>query len=410
MTAAGPDPRRRALLGAGAIGALGAVAGAMPAVAAAVAAAPARRGCPWPLYEQFLSRFMQADGRVIDPSVRAQHSTSEGQSYAMVFALIANDRATFDKAWQWSVANLGGGNLADKLPAWRWGKRDDGSWGVMDANPAADADLWYAYALAEAARAWKAPAYAQAARALLRLAAKHEVVTLPGFGPMLLPGPQGFVHDKGDGAQVWRLNASYLPVPLLRRLAVFDPAGPWSALASQVPAMVQAVAPRGIVPDWSAYQSGPHRPAGWSTDPDKGDVGSYDAIRVYLWAGLTPKADAASRRLMQALAPVAQLMQGRPAPPETMHAATGALAGDGPPGFSAALVPFLQAAGSPAAAVQRTRAQGLADAASRATYYDTVLGLFGLGHADGHYHFVPSGQLELRWLQGKSGDKACARQ
>nr|WP_237717085.1 hypothetical protein [Cupriavidus basilensis] len=115
---------------------------------------------------------------------------------------------------------------------------------------------------------------------------------------------------------------------------------------------------------------------------------------------MTPRSDTAGRMLMKALAPQAQRMAGRAAPPERMHADSGAVDGDGPTGFSAALVPFLQAAGSPAAAVQRTRAETMIDSAtgkSAATYYDTVLGLFGLGFAEGRYRFAPSGQLELEW-------------
>lgn len=391
--------RRRWLAGLPGLGALGALGGwpALAHAAAPKASAPA--ACAWPLYQQFLSRFVQADGRVLDPSTKEQQSTSEGQSYGMVFALMVNDRATFDRLWQWSVANLGAGNLQDKLPAWQWGHRADGSWGVIDANPASDADLWFAFALLEAARLWKQPRYGEQARALLKLVAKQEVVSLPGFGTMLLPAPQGFVQGNADGPRQWRLNASYLPVPLLRRLAAAEPSGPWGTLATQAGKLVDAVAKQGIVPDWSAYRSDAAG-TGFLTDPDKGDVSSYDAIRVYLWAGVTPRGDAAGRMLMKALAPQAQRMAGRAAPPERMHADSGAVDGDGPAGFSAALVPFLQAAGSPAAAVQRTRAETMIDSAtgkSAATYYDTVLGLFGLGFAEGRYRFAPSGQLELEW-------------
>ncbi|MBP0633504.1 glycosyl hydrolase family 8, partial [Cupriavidus sp. AcVe19-1a] len=205
------------------------------------------------------------------------------------------------------------------------------------------------------------------------------------------------------------LNASYLPRPLLRRLAAFDPAGPWAALAENVPRLVNAVAVYGIVPDWSAYRIRPGERGLWAADPDKGDVSSYDAIRVYLWAGLTPKGDPAAQRLMKVLAPVGELLHNRRVPPERVYATDGTLQGDAPLGFSAAMVPFLLAAGSPAVAVQRTRAQRLADPAIKTSYYDTVLGLFGLGYADGYYCFSPSGQLELPWLQGKTGDPACAR-
>lgn len=73
----------------------------------------------------------------------------------MVFPLIADDRDAFDRLWRWSVDHLGDGRLDDKLPAWQWGHRDnDGTWGVMDLNSAADADLWFVFALDEASRLW----------------------------------------------------------------------------------------------------------------------------------------------------------------------------------------------------------------------------------------------------------------
>jgi len=363
----------------------------------ALSPASTPRASPWPLYLQFLERFVQADGRVIDYSTRAQPSTSEGQSYGMVFALIADDRDTFDRLWRWSVTNLGDGRLDDKLPAWQWGRRADGTWGVMDRNPAADADLWFAFALAEAARLWKAPAYAGAAHALLRMVASREVVTLPGFGLMLLPGPQGFVENGPGDSRSWRVNPSYLPVPLLRRLAAFDPSGPWGTLAGQTAKLISAVARAGIVPDWSAYRVGVHRP-GFLRDPVKGDVSSYDAIRVYLWAGMTPEKDATRRPLIRMLSPNAARVEGLPAPPEKMHGETGAVEGAGPPGFSAALLPFLKAVRSPALTTQWARAQKMVGAPSGAggpTYYDTVLGLFGLGFVEGRYRFSVSGQLDM---------------
>ncbi len=389
--------RRRYLTRAGAIGSI-ALAASWPPVARALSPTSAPRASPWPLYLQFLERFVQADGRVIDFSTHARQSTSEGQSYGMVFALIANDRATFDRLWRWSVANLGDGRLDDKLPAWQWGRHDDGTWGVVDRNSAAHADLWFAFALAEAARLWNVPSYAGAARDLLSLVAMQEIVTLPGFGPMLLPGPQGFV-DSGPGSwRSWRVNPSYLPVPLLRRLAAFDPAGPWGMLAGQAAKLISAVYHAGIVPEWSIYRAGVRR-QGFLRDPVKGDVSSYDAVRVYLWAGMTPEKDSTRRALIQALLPNAARVEGRPAPPEKMHAETGRAEGVGPPGFSAALLPFLKAVGSPALTTQWARAQeivGAPSGASGPTYYDTVLGLFGLGFVEGRYRFSPSGQLDMR--------------
>src|SRR6201991_4198142 len=176
-------------------------------------AAPGACG-DWSGYRAFVERFVQADGRVIDYSTPAQQTTSEGQSYAMFFALVANDRATFDRLLNWTRTNLSANQFDAnnlRLPAWQWGKKQDGSFGVMDPNSASDSDLWIAYDLFQAGRLWKEPAYTKLAYALATQIVKQEIVDLPGLGPMLLPGPQGF--RIGD---VTRLNPSYLPLPVLR--------------------------------------------------------------------------------------------------------------------------------------------------------------------------------------------------
>ena len=47
------------------------------------------------------------EGRVVDYSDAKLITTSEGQSYGMFFALVANDRESFDKIFAWSEKNLG---------------------------------------------------------------------------------------------------------------------------------------------------------------------------------------------------------------------------------------------------------------------------------------------------------------
>ncbi|MEI7536628.1 MAG: glycosyl hydrolase family 8, partial [Comamonadaceae bacterium] len=64
----------------------------------------------WSDWIIFRDRFVQADGRVVDFSADAQ-STSEGQTYAMFFALVANDRPSFDRLLAWTRANLAQGDL-----------------------------------------------------------------------------------------------------------------------------------------------------------------------------------------------------------------------------------------------------------------------------------------------------------
>ena len=48
------------------------------------------------LWHGFQNHFMDQQGRIIDPD-EGGVSTSEGQSYALFFALVANDHALFQK-------------------------------------------------------------------------------------------------------------------------------------------------------------------------------------------------------------------------------------------------------------------------------------------------------------------------
>ncbi|WPB56947.1 cellulose synthase complex periplasmic endoglucanase BcsZ [Xylophilus sp. GOD-11R] len=374
--------------------------------AAAVAPAWGAPGCDarWPLWDAFVTHFVQADGRVIDASTPQKHSSSEGQSYGMFFALVANDRPRFDALWRWSVDNLMGGQVQGRLPAWWWGLAPDNSWRVLDGNSASDADLWFTYALLEAARLWKQPAYERDARLLLAEIEKREVVAVPGLGPMLMPGEFGFVHHNPER---WYFNPSYQPPPVLRRLVSASPVGPWGAIARNTETIFQDVtAPSGFAPDWTAFTLDATGKGAFGPHPEKQDVGSYDAIRTYLWAGVTPPSDSLAQPLRTALAGQVRATVAAGQPPESVTVSTGAMRGTGSFGFSAAMLPLLASANAPAAlARQRQRvADGLQQALSpqavqqrQPPYYDLVLTLFGQGWLDGRYQFTRSGALAPAW-------------
>lgn len=361
---------------------------AMRAGADAPAPAVPAGACNWPRLDAFIRGHVQADGRVIDIGPPAQ-TTSEGQSYGMFFALVNNDRSTFERILGWTQSNLAGGDLRTRLPAWRWGAGRDGKYGVLDPNAAADADLWIAYDLAEAGRLWREPRYTSLARALVAQIGSREVFDLPDFGAMLAPGPNGFAL----AADLWRLNPSYLPIPLLRVAAQLDPGGPWQRIAANTVRFVQATSPRGFAPDWAGYQQG----KGFVVDPVNGDVGSYDAIRVYLWAGLTAPADPASAPLRAALGGMQAALARNGQLPEKVATLSGIGTGNAPLGFSAALLPYLRANGAgPAFAALRGRVAELASHGPLG-YYDSVLVLFGEGAADGRFQFTSRGRLQPAW-------------
>jgi endoglucanase len=239
-------------------------------------------GCkqsPWLLWNAYSTRFIDAQGRVIDPQGEGR-TTSEGQAYALFFALADNDRACFDRLLTWTQANLANGDLQTRLPAWLWGKNKDGEWKTLDPNSASDADLWMAYTLVEAGRLWKYPTYANLGRRMMAEIANSEVADLPGFGLMLLPGPTGFHHDR-----IWTLNPSYVPLFIFERLAAVDPAGPWRQIALGIPRLLQQSARHGFAMDWVEYVPGdgfypaPVHPDKDATRPGAGPGGSYDARR-----------------------------------------------------------------------------------------------------------------------------------
>lgn len=354
----------------------------------------------WPLWQSWAARYVQEDGRMLSSSMQPNHSTSEGQSYGMFFALVGNDQSRFDRLWSWTKANMLGSDLS-RLPGWLWGQGKDGQWKLQDANSASDADLWIVYALLEASRVWQRSDYRDDALRLLKTIESKLVVTLPGFGKMVLPGPEGFVQPDA----LWRLNPSYLPLPLLKRLSKEDPKGPWKEIADNTVKMIRASSPKGYAADWVGYKGTSSQTGQFVNDPINGEVGSYDAIRVYLWAGMTPKSDARFTSLLVALGGMAKSTAATGIPPEKVQVVVGTTDGKSPFGYSAALVPYFIAKGQPRLAEQqRRRAQESIDAAfaqgtqrAEPLYYNVMLSLFAFGWADKRYQFRDDGTLKLSW-------------
>jgi endoglucanase len=351
----------------------------------------------WPLWQAFSSAFIQADGRVLADESEQRYSTSEGQAYALFFTLVANDRAAFDRILIWTRDNLAAGALGARLPAWQWGKRPDGNWGVVDQNPASDADFWLTYTLLEAGRLWHEPRYTAQGNLLLANIRIHLIRDFPGMGAMLLPGLTGFDLESGGS----RLNPSYLPVQLLRVFAAADPTGPWNDLVDNSLKMLEATSPKGFVPDWVAYIPG----KGYLSDGKSGALGSYDAIRVYLWWGMLSGRDPAAAPLKKLLYGMNQLVpRYEVTPPGAVDTQTGTISGVSPPSFSAALLPYFSTMGNKGAL--RLQHQYLLAHQDVATgvligkdlrYYDQVLALFGQGWMEHRFSFSPQGQLVAQW-------------
>jgi endoglucanase len=251
-----------------------------------------------------------------------------------------------------------------------------------------------AYTLLEATRLWQVPRYAAIGRELLSLIKSTEIVQAGSVGPVLLPGPQGFVLDKGR----FRVNPSYMPEFMFRYLAVVDSQGPWQAVWDGFRRMAPRVYRAGVAPDNFVVDSrGTVMP-----DTERDPSGSYDAIRVYLWAGMS---GTGNREILDLLPHYALLIRQSGNPPEKVNPHTGSVtkADYSPLGFSGAVLPYLKALGDqPTLQQQRQRVQAAASRARQGEtthYYDQVLVLFGTGWVDGQYRFDDQGRLSPRWFR-----------
>jgi endoglucanase len=349
-----------------------------------------QKGYIWPAWDTFRKQFVSADGRVVDASSPRSLTVSEGQAYALFFALLANDRSSFELILRWTEENLCAGDMTARLPAWQWGRGDDNTWGVLDPNSASDADLWLAYTLGEAGRLWANKRYHALSTLLAARILREEAVDLPGLGLCVLPGPKGFVLSP----TAWRLNPSYFPLQIMQWFVATQPDAAWKAIYASSLKIILAAAPMGVVSDWIIYDV----QQGFQIDrqgPEKGQ-GAYNAIRVYLWAGMLHPKAFAYQKLIKTLAPMAQYVREKGYPPESIDVLTMQSSREGSTGFSAALVPFLRSLGDKSA-LQMQLHRLEARPVKSDLYYENALKLFGMGWHDGQYRFSPEGYLLPRW-------------
>jgi endoglucanase len=373
---------------------------------------------PWPLWNSYVKGFIDDQGRVIDHT-GSDRTTSEAQAYAMFFALVANDRPHFDKLLRWTQANLAQGDLSERLPGWSWGKAPDGQWRVLDSNSASDADLWLTYDLLEAGRLWGVTSYSQLGKSLAERIQTQEVRQLPpscANGPLLMPAPNGFHEDD----LTWTMNPSYAPLPILQYLATTFPHGVWPAMVQELPNFLNHTATAGYAPDWSKCVAG----QGWmpaaapgaqpaptapgaaiaaAVMPAPVSVGSYDAIRVYLWLGIADPATPGLKESLESFPAMATYMSRQNVPPLTVDSYGSVKNGDGPLCMSAAVIPYLQAMGKTAeAGTQQRRLAASLDAGTGLYgnpphYYDQNMALFANGWLEKRYRMDRDGRLKLKW-------------
>jgi endoglucanase len=230
----------------------------------------------WAAYK---AKFVTEAGRVVD-TANGLISHSEGQGYGLLLAVAAGDRASFERIWGWTRANLAVRD--DALFAWRW--EPDHRPAVADLNDSADGDILVAWALAEAAEAWSEDAYRVASRRIAVEVGRKLVLWKAPDGPVLLPAVAGFAaEDRSDGPVV---SLSYYIFPAFARLGLAAPEFDWERLSRSGLRLIEAsrFGEHDLPVDWISLAGGkPHAADGFAPNF------AYNSIRIPLylaWGGI----------------------------------------------------------------------------------------------------------------------------
>ncbi|MBO87865.1 MAG: hypothetical protein CL927_21140 [Deltaproteobacteria bacterium] len=192
-------------------------------------------------WKTYLRTTVRKNGRVVDAK-GGGHTTSEGQAYAMLRAVWADDPASFERIHRWTLRQLQRG-APTRAPAWKYG-RQFLRLRVLDPAPATDADLLMAWALQLAGEQWDRSDYIEDARALAQTTWTHNVVVL-GERYVLLPGPWA------RGGDPVRVNPSYFLPFAMRDLDRLDPTLDWDRVIDDGYELLAEAVPAGeLLPDW----------------------------------------------------------------------------------------------------------------------------------------------------------------
>ncbi|MDQ3239348.1 MAG: glycosyl hydrolase family 8 [bacterium] len=231
-------------------------------------------------WEKYKTQYISKDYRVVDPT-QDNITTSEGQSYGMLRAVWMDDKETFDKLWQWSKDNLQRPN--DSLMTWKWGKRDDNSYGPMPnggENSASDADSDIALALILASNRWGEKSYEGDAKVLLSDLWEYDTDVINGKR-YLIAGNWAKLPNESV------LNPSYFSPYAYRMFAEIDKKHDWNSLIAPGYEMLKNSSNDkldkdksvGLPPDWVSID----RKTGSLKAPTLTNLStnySYDAMRI----------------------------------------------------------------------------------------------------------------------------------
>lgn len=236
----------------------------------------------------------QGTGRALDIQ-QASITTTEGEGYALLRAVWMDDKATFDQSFAWASSSLK--RPKDSLFSWLYGKKVDGTYGVLTdrggQNTASDADTDIALSLIFAYQRWGDPAYLATAQNMISDIWDLDVVSIKGI-PYL--ASDDLERRSSDQVVV---NPSYFSPAAYKIFAQYDTTHPWLSLVDSSYSLLTTVTQSAldtptsaaIPPDWvtlSKKTGGIIPNSGQNLTTNF----SYDALRVpwrialdYEWFG-----------------------------------------------------------------------------------------------------------------------------
>jgi len=341
----------------------------------------------WQLWTSFKAGFIADNGRVIDPYQNKNVTTSEGQSYALFFALVNNEPELFKQILNWTQKNLAPQGFDKQLPGWLYGKKSrnrNSRLQILDANSASDSDVWIVYSLLQAANLWGVQEYRELAKQLAENIVRKETLQHPFYGRILLPAPTGFVENS-----TFRLNPSYLPLQVIEAISRDLNDERWHDLLDSSFNILGASAVAGMYPDWVTIDE--------SGNVIKREQGGYEAIRNYIWnATLHPQSHFADHMKI-GLVQAAYYFNNVGYVPEIINMDNLSYSARGNVGHMASTLPLFNLVQQ--SALQQSLQQKLMehDFDAKRSYYSHALALFSLGFVEKRYAFGKHGQLIVDW-------------
>lgn len=245
------------------------------------------------LWKNYKTEYIEeGTGRALDKQ-QDNITTSEGQSYTMLRSAWTGDKETFDLAFKWTNENLK--RREDSLYSWLFGRKADGSYGVLTErggyNSATDADIDMAVALIFAHNRWNEDDYLAAAKNIIKDIWAKEVVEVKGTPYLAANNLEKFSSQKPI------INPSYFAPYAFRMFAEVDPAHDWMGVVDSSYALLERTASStldkpasaGLPPDWVVLNKTTGEPEATNISNLTTNF-SYDALRTpwrialdYMW-------------------------------------------------------------------------------------------------------------------------------